>query len=93
MATNHIELIGNETRLAGKFRSLVERTSILQDEMRRMKFVMDEAGAAPPTPDWVAIEGLFGFAVGNGTKAYDLLKTAAAKINSAEVDNFCNRIG
>ena len=91
MATNHIELQGNESRLASKFRSLVDRTSQLQDEMKRMKFVMDEAGAS--SQDWTAIEALFGFQPGNGQAAYVLLQAAAVKINSADCDNFCNRIG
>lgn len=91
MATNHIELQGNESRLAGKFRSLVDRTADLQDEMRRMKYIMDEAGAS--TSDWAAIEALFGFATGKGQAAYALLLAAAIKINSADCDNFCNRIG
>lgn len=91
MASNHIELQGNESRLAGKFRSLVDRTSQLQDEMKRMKFVMDEAGAS--TQDWAAIEALYGIKAGQGQAAYALLLAAAVKINSADCDNFCNRIG
>ena len=91
MASNHIELQGNESRLAGKFRNLVDRTSDLQDEMKRMKLIMDEAGAS--TADWVAIEALFGFQPGKGQAAYTLLQAAATKINSADCDNFCNRIG
>jgi hypothetical protein len=79
MANSHIELQGNESRLAGKFRSLVDRTTDLQDEVKRLKLIMDEAGAS--TADWVSIQALFGF------------KDAAIKINSAAIDNFVNRIG
>lgn len=88
---NHIELVGNESRLAAKFRSLVDQAQRLQDEMKRMKFIMDEAGAA--SADWVSIEALWGFKTGDGSKAYALLQAAANKVNSADVDNFVNRIG
>lgn len=88
---NHIELVGNESRLAAKFRSLVDQAQRLQDEMKRMKFIMDEAGAS--SADWGSIEALWGFKAGDGQKAYALLQAAAAKVNSADVDNFVNRIG
>lgn len=89
---NHIELQGNESRLAGKFRSLVDRTTDLQDEVKRMKLIMDEAGAL--TADWVSIQALFGFKdAATGQAAYALLSEAATKINSAAIDNFVNRIG
>lgn len=92
MATNHIELQGNESRLAGKFRSLVDRTTNLQDEMKRMKLIMDEAGAL--TADWVSIQSLFGFKdAATSQAAYALLVGAAQKINSTPIDDFVNRIG
>ena len=89
---NHIELIGNESRLAGKLRNLVDRTTDLQDEVKRMKLIMDEAGAS--TADWASITALFGFKDdATSAAAYDLLAQAAIKINSAAIDNFINRIG
>lgn len=89
---NHIELQGNESRLAGKFRSLVDRTTDLQDEVKRMKLIMDEAGAT--TADWASITALFGFKDdATSAAAYTLLSEAAVKINSAAIDNFINRIG
>lgn len=92
MASNHIELQGNESRLAGKFRSLVDRTTNLQDEMKRMKLIMDEAGAL--TADWTSITALFGFKDdATSQAAYALLIGAAAKLNSTPIDDFVNRIG
>lgn len=89
---NHIELIGNESRLAGKFRSLVDRTTDLQDEVKRLKLIMDEAGAS--AGEWASITALFGFSSdANSASAYQLLADAAIKINSAAIDNFINRIG
>ncbi len=92
MANLHIELKGNESRLAGKFRNLVDRTTDLQDEVKRMKLIMDEAGAN--TADWASITALFGFKDdATSQAAYTLLSEAAVKINSAAIDNFINRIG
>ena len=92
MANLHIELKGNESRLAGKFRSLVDRTTDLQDEVKRLKLIMDEAGAA--SGEWTSITALFGFKDdATSQAAYTLLQEAAIKINSAAIDNFINRIG
>ena len=92
MANLHIELHGNESRLAGKFRSLVDRTTDLQDEVKRMKLIMDEAGAT--SADFASVNSYFGFAtVADCQAAYTLLADAAIKINSAAIDNFINRIG
>jgi len=89
---NHIELIGNESRLAGKFRSLVDRTTDLQYEVKRLKLIMDEAGAS--TGEWASITALFGFKTDAISQAaYALLVEAATKLNSAAIDNFVNRIG
>ena len=92
MANLHIELKGNESRLAGKFRSLVDRTTDLQDEVKRLKLIMDEAGAS--AGEWGNITALFGFANdATSAAAYALLADASIKINSAAIDNFINRIG
>ena len=89
----HIELVGDESRLAGQFRGLVDRSRNLQDDMRHMKLVMDGTGATATPPAWTAIEAIFGFKAGDAEAAYNLLKLAAEKINSAPVDSFCNLIG
>lgn len=86
----YISLVGNETRLAGKFRRLVDQATQLQDDMSRMKLIMDETGAA--TGDWAAVEERFGFKAGDAQAAYALLSAAKVKVNSADVDAFCNRI-
>lgn len=91
MTTNHIEITGQESRLAAEVRRLIDRTDDLQNEMKRMKLVMDEAGAS--SADWVAVETAFGFKSGTAVTIYDLLNKAQVKINSADIDNFVNRLG
>lgn len=89
---NHIELIGNESRLAGKFRNVVDQTEQLQNQVKRLKLVMDESGAS--TADWTTVTALFGFrTTADASAAYALLNAAQVKLNSADVDNFVNRLG
>ena len=88
MASNHIELQGNESRLAGKFRSLVDRTTDLQDEMKRMKLIMDEAWAS--TGDWASIQALFGFV--DAATAHDVWAYATRTLTGFTTTEF-NMIG
>jgi len=46
MANTHIELVGSESRLAGKFRNLVDRVQSDKSEMAYMKSIMDKMGAS-----------------------------------------------
>lgn len=90
----HIELQGNESRLAGKFRALVDETQRLQeqDSMNRVKNILDQSGAS--ASDWASVQALFGFkSAADAQAAYNLLAAAKAKINSADVDALCNQIG
>lgn len=93
MAKQHIDLQGNETRLAGQFRAFVDNVRRVQDEARHMVAVMDEAGAAAPA-DWTAVRSVFGFqSDADAQAAYTLLKNAATQINHGAVDSFTSRIG
>lgn len=88
---NHISLIGNESRLAGKLRNLADASANLQDMMNRMKSVLDECGAG--AGDWVSVGAKVGLSPADAQAMYVLLSAAKVKINSADVDNFVNRIG
>jgi hypothetical protein len=90
---NHIEIAGSASRLNGKLAQLVAQATALQDDMSRLAAVMVECGATAATPDWVAVEAAFGLRAGEGTLVYALLNAAKQKINSADVDAFCNRLG
>ena len=89
---NHIGIDGTATRLNGRLASLVQQASQLQEDMKRMKDIMGECGAAG-TVDWASVEAKFGLKAGEGQVVYALLDAASQKINSADVDRFCNRLG
>jgi len=92
MASNHIELVGNETRLAATTRRLVDKTGELQNDLKRLRLIMDEAGAT--SSDWPAVKAAFGFHTdADAQAAYPLLTAAVSKINNADIDNFVNRLG
>ncbi len=54
---------------------------------------IEVSGTAGATPDWVAVEAAFGLKAGEGPTVYGLLNNAKQKINTADVDAFCNRLG
>ena len=89
---NHIDVNGTATRLNGRLAALVNQCSQLQEDMKRMKDIMGECGASG-TPDWASVEAKFGLKAGEGQLVYNLLNGASGKINAADVDNFCNRLG
>ena len=89
---NHIDVNGTATRLNGRLAALVNQCSQLQEDMVRMKVVMGECGAVG-TVDWASVEAKFGLKAGEGQLVYNLLDAASQKINSADVDRFCNRLG
>ena len=76
----------------GRLAALVNQCSQLQEDMKRMKDIMGECGAVG-TVDWASVEAKFGLKPGEGSAVYALLDAASQKVNSADVDRFCNRLG
>ena len=71
MASQHIELTGNETRLAGQFRGFVDRLQALVEDAAKHKAVMDQAAAGS---DWPGLRAAYGFATdADAEAAYNLL--------------------
>lgn len=71
MASAHIELTGNETRLAGQFRSFADRLQDVKEDAARHKAVMDQAALGA---DWAGLRGAYGFGSDADTEAaYNLL--------------------
>ena len=58
MASAHIELNGDETRLAGQYRSFVDRLQQLVEDAAKHKAVMDQAAAGS---DWPGLRAAYGF--------------------------------
>jgi hypothetical protein len=71
MASTHIELQGNETRLAAHFRSFVDDLQRVQNNSERLKAIADQAAA---DSDWAGLRAAFGFSSdADATAAYNLL--------------------
>lgn len=71
MASAHIELAGNETRLAAQFRGFVDQLQDVVEDVERLKAVADQAAAGP---DWPGMRAAFGFGSdADAEAAYNLL--------------------
>lgn len=80
MASSHIELVGNETRLAGQFRSLVDQLQAVQNLARELKATADQAAAGQ---DWAGLRAAFGFDSDvNAEAAYNLLGSVTTTLTT-----------
>lgn len=92
MASAHIELTGNETRLAGQFRSFVDRLQGVVQDAAQHKAVMDQAASGA---DWAGLRAAYGFASdANAEAAYNLLGSVNATLASdAFIAQLLSRMG
>ena len=92
MASAHIELTGNETRLAGQFRSFVDRLQAVVEDAAKHKAVMDQAAAGP---DWPGLRAAYGFATdADAEAAYNLLGSVNTTLaGDAFVAQLLSRLG
>lgn len=95
MASQWIEIVGSESRVSGKIRSVVDNTRRLVEEVDRLKDTLDQIAAGA---DWPALAAAFGWAATpeNATKAetvYNLITGAKAKLDDATVAAMTDRLG
>lgn len=92
MASAHIELVGNETRLAGQFRSFVDRLQQVVEDATKLKSIADQAAAGP---DWPGMRAAFGFSSdGDAEAAYNLLGSVKTTLSTdAFIAQMLSRIG
>ena len=92
MASAHIELAGNETRLAGQFRSFVDRPQDVVQDAAQHKAVMDQAASGA---DWAGLRAAYGFASdANAEAAYNLLGSVNATLaGDAFIAQLLSRMG
>lgn len=77
MASAHIELTGNETRLAGQLRQWIDQLQRVTQDCARHKAVMDQAAAGA---DWAGLRAAYGFGSDvDAEAAYNLV----GSVNSA----------
>lgn len=92
MASAHIELTGTETRLAGQFRSFVDRLQALVEDAAKHKAVMDQAALGA---DWPGLRAAYGFASdADAEAAYNLLGSVNTTLaGDAFVAQLLSRMG
>ena len=92
MASAHIELTGNETRLAGQFRSFVDQLQTVQNTARELKAIADQAAA---DSDWAGMRAAFGFSSdADAQAAYNLLGSVNTTLGTdAFIAQLLSRIG
>lgn len=92
MASAHIELTGNETRLAGQFRGFVDRLQDVKEDAARHKAIMDQAALGA---DWAGLRAAYGFASDADAEAsYNLLGSVnAALASDAFLAQLLSRLG
>lgn len=92
MASAHIELVGNETRLAGQFRRFVDQLQDVQEQAAKLKAIADQAAAGS---DWAGMRAAFGFASdADAEAAYNLLGSVKTTlVTDAFIAQLLSRIG
>lgn len=92
MASAHIELTGTETRLAGQFRSFVDRLQALVEDAAKHKAVMDQAALGA---DWPGLRAAYGFASdADAEAAYNLLGSVNTTLaGDAFIAQLLSRLG
>lgn len=95
MASTYIDINGSASRLAGKFRNLVDQARDMQELTAQVKRIMDVAKDAPEDVDtsFVTLGGLLGVPAAKAKEAYTLLVNFQTVINKANYDTFIDRLG
>lgn len=92
MASAHIELSGNETRLAGQFRAAVDSLQSVVNQWREMKATMDQAASGS---DWPGLRAAFGFTSdAHAEAAYNLTGSVTTALTSDSfITQMLSRLG
>ena len=92
MASTHIEIVGNETRLAAQLRSWIDRLQDVQEDAARLKAIADQAAAGS---DWAGMRAAFGFGSdADAEAAYNLLGSVKTTLaTDAFIAQLLSRLG
>lgn len=92
MASAHIELTGNETRLAGQFRSWIDQLRNVVEDAAKHKAVMDQAASGA---DWPGLRAAYGFGSdADAEAAYNMLGSVNTTLSTdAFVAQLLSRMG
>lgn len=95
MASQHISIVGSESRMAGKVRSAVDEVRRCVETVDRLKDTLDQIASGA---DWAALALSLGWTDTADNRAdaevvYNLLGSAKAKLDDAAVSALTDRLG
>ena len=95
MAATYIDINGNASRAASKFRGLVDQAREMQERTTEIKRIMDVARDDVTDVDasFTTLGGLLGVTPSKAREAYNLLVAFQSVINKTAYDTFIDRLG
>lgn len=90
MASQHIDINGNSTRLASEVRQLVDHARNLQERAAKVKKIMAQVSSGD---DWVALGAYLGIPSDKAQLVSTMLTAFSIVINKADYDAFVDRLG
>lgn len=91
MASQHIDITGAESRMAGKLRAAIDGVRGTVDQVDRLKDTFDQIASGG---DWTALgAALGGMNTTDAQTVYNLLGSAKAALDDAAVAAFTDRLG
>lgn len=95
MASQHISIVGDESRIAGKVRSAVDEVRRVVETVDRLKDTIDQIASGA---DWASLALALGWTDTEGNRAkaetvYNLIGGAKAKLDDAAVSALTDRVG
>jgi len=90
MASTHIEINPNSTRMSGEFTGIVRE---VQRTTERASYMVDRINSLSVDNDWAALGAALNVSEADAQTIYNLLMAAWARFNHNDIENFCNRLG
>lgn len=91
MASQHIEIKGNETRFADRYRRFIDDLTLIRNRAKDYLAIMDQAASGG---DWAGLAALLGIeSAANAQTIYNLHVAMESKLDSGAVDDFVSRLG
>ena len=96
MAASYIDISGNASRVAGMTRSAIDQGRDLQENIAKIKRIMDTTLDDPDTTldtSFVTLGGLLGISSAKAKKVYNLLVNFQAVIEKPNYYEFIDKLG
>ncbi len=94
MASQHIEIKGNKTRVAAAYRQFIDHLAKLQDDAIGFQLIFAQASNGG---DWQGLADLLGLTTANpvtdAQTISQLHDAMTSRLNNANIDTFVQRLG